>query len=216
MRPHRVDDSVLGVRFSVDYSRAEIVTRLFSWSVTRFVRKDIFYLRRLLCRVPAKIATLYTNRNLATVSSLVKLLHNCVSTFQQRVLVVVVASYDDTRESLINLNGAAPFPISKQLTAVDAILTLCSKLIGLARTSTDDNSLFWRRAEYLACYADLVREQCDLYLKFVFPVLSARVIDSVYNETLTAATSLLSANRSCLRREMFRLRAFAHDWWTLD
>lgn len=217
MRPHRVDDSVLGVRFAADYSQSEVVTRLFSWTVTCFYRKDFVRLQKLLSVIPAKISMLYSRRELTVVSALIYSLHACVKRFQlllQNVRQDENVPYNCERIALINLNGAAPFPVSQNLTIADAILELCSKVIRLARSS--DDATFWRRAEVVACYSDLLREACQVYLKFVYCVLITRGVDDVYEQSLQTVTALLQSNRSCVRREMFRLREFLHDWMSVD
>ena len=214
MRPHRVDDSVLGVRFAIDYSQADIVTRSFEWSLAFFHRKDVVKLRKLLYVLPSKISMLHNRRNLSIVSPLIYSLHACVKRFQilaQGVRPVEEVRYNLDQIALINLSGAAPFPVSKKLTVADGILELCSKIIRLARTDRSDEA-FWRRAEILTCYADLLREGCELYLDFVYRVLVSRGAEDVHNDKSRFATSSLQDRRSCVRREMFRLRDFAREW----
>ena len=208
----------MGVRFAIDYSQADIVTRLFQWPLAFFHRRDVLKLRKLLYVLPSKISMLYNRRNLSTVSPLVYSLHACVKRFQtlaQGVRPVEDVRYNLDQIALINLSGAAPFPVSKNLTLADGILELCSKVIRLAQTEGSDET-FWRRAEILTCYADLLREGCELYLEFVYRVLVTRGAEEVYNDKLSFATSSLQAKRSCVRGEMFRLRDFAREWVSVD
>ena len=214
MRPHRVDDSVLAVRFAIDYSQADIVTRLFEWSLTYFHRRVVLELRNRLYVLPSTISMLYNRRNLSTVRPFVSSLHACVRRFQtlaQQTQPSETVRYNLARIALINLSGAAPFPVSKKLTVADGILELCSKIIRLAQTDRTDEA-FWRRAESLTCYADLLREGCELYLEFVYRVLVTQGVEEVYNDKLGVATSSLQAKRSCVRRKTLRLRDFAREW----
>lgn len=221
VRPHHYQDSVLGVRLSVQYKHSQIATRLFRWSVSLKHRREVWRLAQVLNVLPAKLATYIGERDSGPIYSVVSILHNL--TKDVRLVPVHDEAVDcvfseNCIECLINLDGAAPYPIAGLgFSLDDSILQLSAKCIDLVADSSIDYCLCKDKIERLICYADLLREACEVYSQCSYPMLVAihqfrMPSQEAVERCCRRITSILIEKRCLLRKEAYRLMRFAQEW----
>lgn len=219
VRPHHYQDSVLGVKLSVQYKHSQIATRLFSWSVSLKHRREVWRLAQVLHVLPAKLATYIGARDSGPIYSVVSILHNLIKDVRLVPSTATLTVFSENCiECLINLDGAAPYPTAGLcLSLDDSILQLSAKCIDLVADSAIDYCLCKDKIEGLICYADLLREACEVYSLCSYPMLVAihqfrMPSQEVVERYCRRITSTLIDKRCLLRKEAYRLMQFAQEW----
>lgn len=166
------EDSVYGVRISENYKSGDIVCRSYRFSLNVHHYKNVLRLYSTLKSITGCLSTYHVDRNPGVVHVVVGNLHRIVFKLN-KMAVVCAARPSSERTYLLCLDGASPFPRGLDHTLVECVLDVTAKLLHiLIEPSPDKRSDL---VSQLLSFADLIREGLEIYLRFVYPVLFARI-----------------------------------------